>query len=208
MKRLISIALLVLALAAVPAAFAEDSAPAAPTAPAQQQAGGGKPGRAAALLRLRIKLAAHRFHKRCGSDTTDQKCVDAKAKIDTRNGAGETALMLAAANGSPEAVRLLLDHGADPRARTKRNETALGNAGTSGEKYSDACLCNGGTTTACEDNNSCTADLCDPTTGCAHVNAPDGTACSAGICRSGTCVVPQPEPSRRKSTLCTIGAGL
>jgi hypothetical protein len=83
MKRLISIALVVLALAAVPAAFADDTAPVAPTAPAQQQAGGGKAQRQA-HLRLRIKVAAHRFHKRCGSDTENQRCVDAATKAAER----------------------------------------------------------------------------------------------------------------------------
>lgn len=58
--------------------------------------------------------------------------IDAKAKIDARNGAGETALILAAGDGNSQAVRLLLERGADARARTKRNETALGNAGTAG----------------------------------------------------------------------------
>jgi ankyrin repeat protein/prenyltransferase/squalene oxidase-like repeat protein len=58
--------------------------------------------------------------------------VDAKAGIDTKNGAGETALVLAAADGNPAAVRFLLEHGADARVRTKRNETALGNASTAG----------------------------------------------------------------------------
>mgnify|MGYP003341849727 CR=1 FL=1 len=56
----------------------------------------------------------------------------ARARVDARNSAGETALMFAAAEGSPSAVRLLLDRGADPRVRTKRNETALGYAGTAG----------------------------------------------------------------------------
>ena len=80
MKRLISIALLVLALAAVPAAFADDSAPVAPTAPAQQHAGGGKAERLA-LLRLRVQVVAHRFHKRCADDNTNQKCVDFATKV-------------------------------------------------------------------------------------------------------------------------------
>ena len=60
--------------------------------------------------------------------------LDAKAPVDTKNGAGETALILAAGDGNPRAVQLLLDRGADPRARTKRSETALGNAGTSGNE--------------------------------------------------------------------------
>ena len=60
--------------------------------------------------------------------------LDAKAKVDVKNGAGETALILAAGDGNPHAVRLLLDRGADARARTKRNETALGNASTAGNE--------------------------------------------------------------------------
>jgi hypothetical protein len=40
--------------------------------------------------------------------------------------------MFAATNGSADAVGFLLDRGADARVRSKRNETALGNAGTAG----------------------------------------------------------------------------
>lgn len=60
--------------------------------------------------------------------------VNARAGVDTRNGAGETALILAAGDGNPAAVRFLLDNGADARAKTKRSETALGNAGTAGNE--------------------------------------------------------------------------
>src|SRR5688500_14390320 len=42
--------------------------------------------------------------------------IDAKAKIDTRNGAGETALILADGDGHREAGCLLLENGADVRA--------------------------------------------------------------------------------------------
>jgi hypothetical protein len=42
--------------------------------------------------------------------------------------------MIAASRGSSESVRLLLQHGADARAETKRGETALGNAGTAGDE--------------------------------------------------------------------------
>jgi hypothetical protein len=42
--------------------------------------------------------------------------------------------MFAAADGNPDAVRFLLDRGADARVRTKRNETALGNAATAGNE--------------------------------------------------------------------------
>jgi Ankyrin repeats (3 copies)/Squalene-hopene cyclase C-terminal domain/Ankyrin repeat/Prenyltransferase and squalene oxidase repeat len=48
------------------------------------------------------------------------------------NSAGETVLMAAATNGSPEAVRLLLEKGADAAVKSKRTETALGNAATAG----------------------------------------------------------------------------
>jgi hypothetical protein len=40
--------------------------------------------------------------------------------------------MAAATNGSPDAVRLLLDKGADATVKSKRSETALGNAATTG----------------------------------------------------------------------------
>jgi hypothetical protein len=58
--------------------------------------------------------------------------LDAKADVNAKNGAGETALMFAATDGNPRAVGLLLERGADAMVRSKRNETALGNAGTSG----------------------------------------------------------------------------
>ena len=40
------------------------------------------------------------------------------AQVDAKNSAGATALMGAATNGSGSAVQLLLDSGADARART------------------------------------------------------------------------------------------
>ena len=55
-----------------------------------------------------------------------------KADVNTKNGAGETALMFAGTNGSPAAVGFLLDRGADATIRSKRTETALGNAATAG----------------------------------------------------------------------------
>jgi hypothetical protein len=55
-------------------------------------------------------------------------------------------------------------------------------------------VCSGGTPRGCGDGNSCTADLCDPTAGCRHVSAADGTACNDGNacteadrCRAGVC---------------------
>lgn len=60
--------------------------------------------------------------------------LDAKAVVDSKDGAGETALIFAAGDGNPKAVGLLLARGADAKTRTKRNETALGNAGTAGNE--------------------------------------------------------------------------
>ena len=58
--------------------------------------------------------------------------IDKGAQIDAKNGAGATALMAAASNGSPAAVQFLLEKGADARVRTKLGETALGNAAGAG----------------------------------------------------------------------------
>ena len=63
----------------------------------------------------------------------------ARTDVNAKNGAGETALMLAATYGNPKAVQLLLDKGADARVRTKRSETALGNAGRSGNAPPSRC---------------------------------------------------------------------
>ncbi len=45
----------------------------------------------------------------------------------------------------------------------------------------------------CNDGNPCTADACDPATGCTHTQVPDGTTCMfaggmSGSCSQGTCV--------------------
>ena len=42
--------------------------------------------------------------------------------------------MAAAQTGRPETVRLLLEKGADPNLRTKRNESALADAATAGNE--------------------------------------------------------------------------
>ncbi|MEO7734151.1 MAG: hypothetical protein ABIY55_24525 [Kofleriaceae bacterium] len=56
--------------------------------------------------------------------------------------------------------------------------------------------CNGGGTCvsgpppAVSDDNSCTADACDPVTGVAHIALPDGSTCNgAGTCTAGVCSV-------------------
>jgi hypothetical protein len=54
--------------------------------------------------------------------------------------------------------------------------------------------CAGGAPVSCDDGNPCTVDACDPTTGCSHTAAEDGTSCAAssacqgeGVCRAGVC---------------------
>ena len=91
-------------------------------------ANGADPNLALANGRTPLMVAAGR-----GDVETLGLLIDAKAGVDTKDGAGETALILASGDGNPQAVRLLLERGADARARTKRNETALGNASTTGD---------------------------------------------------------------------------
>jgi hypothetical protein len=57
--------------------------------------------------------------------------------------------------------------------------------------------CIGGDALNCDDNDPCTADSCDPFTGCVHspssdaVCTDDGNACTQDLCQSGKCVHPQ-----------------
>jgi hypothetical protein len=94
MKRFIPLALTVLALAAVPAAFADNGStpPVAGPAPTAQQ---GQPasGQGAAnirarieILRLRMQLVELRFAKRCGSNSAKapQACLDFAKKVEDR----------------------------------------------------------------------------------------------------------------------------
>jgi hypothetical protein len=86
MKRLITIALVVFSLAAVPAALADDTtAPAAPTAPGQQQSTN-DPSNRAGHLRLRLKIAVHRFRKHCGTgaDGAPDRCLEVAKKAAER----------------------------------------------------------------------------------------------------------------------------
>ena len=55
-------------------------------------------------------------------------------------------------------------------------------------------VCLPGATTSCDDGNPCSADACDPTTGCAHPDAVNGAVCPTsgpcqlpGYCVSGAC---------------------
>jgi len=44
-------------------------------------------------------------------------------------------------------------------------------------------------TSTCNDHNACTVDACDPQKGCTNTAKKDGTACGAGICSKGKCVI-------------------
>ena len=56
------------------------------------------------------------------------------------------------------------------------------------ETCNGAGTCLSGTAPVVNDNNPCTADACDSTTGVAHIPLPDGTVCNgSGVCTAGTC---------------------
>ncbi|HEV7134750.1 MAG TPA: hypothetical protein VGN27_13565 [Gaiellaceae bacterium] len=92
MKRFITLALAVLALAAVPAAFADNGStpPAAGTPPVAQQGQAGQGAQGVRirleLLRLRIRLVELRFAHRCGSSNASapQACLDFAKKAEDR----------------------------------------------------------------------------------------------------------------------------
>ena len=103
MQRFIALALTVFALAAVPAAFADNGStppttpptasgqdPAAQAAPDQDPAAPAAPGQARGhrleILRLRIRLAELRFAKHCGSNSNSasQRCLDFAKKAEDR----------------------------------------------------------------------------------------------------------------------------
>jgi hypothetical protein len=84
MKRLILLALVALALTAVPVALGDDGGstpPAAGQAPAGQQAGSG--GRLA-MLRMRLQLVEMRFAKHCSNGADQQRCVAFAQKVEQR----------------------------------------------------------------------------------------------------------------------------
>lgn len=68
-----------------------------------------------------------------------------------------------------------------------------GNACLMGEVCTGS-VCGGGQPRSCDDNNSCTADLCDPKLGCVHLAGADGSSCNDGNlctqgdqCKNGSC---------------------
>src|SRR3954447_2643828 len=96
MKRFAPLALIVLALAVVPAAFADDGAPAptSPTAPTPQtqpargapgQQNAGRPGAQlrAEILRLRLQIVQLRFRLHCGrnGNASHERCVAFAQKV-------------------------------------------------------------------------------------------------------------------------------
>jgi hypothetical protein len=62
--------------------------------------------------------------------------IEKGADVNSKDGAGENALMAACASKNPRAVQLLIEQGADVKVRSKRSETALGFAATAGEQAS------------------------------------------------------------------------
>ena len=85
MKRLIPLALVALALAAVPAAFADGgSTPPAPAGQTTPQPG--NPALRFQILRLRLELAGLRFARHCRGDASavPQACLDFAQKVEQR----------------------------------------------------------------------------------------------------------------------------
>jgi Dictyostelium (slime mold) repeat len=61
------------------------------------------------------------------------------------------------------------------------------------EACDGASSCLPGTPPVVSDNNACTVDACDATTGVAHIPLPDGTTCNGtGVCTAGACSVEAP----------------
>ncbi|HVP74582.1 MAG TPA: hypothetical protein VMS63_01070 [Gaiellaceae bacterium] len=85
MKRLIPLALIALALAAVPAAFADDGSTPPPPTQTTQRPGAG-PAQRFLILRLRLDLAALRFARHChgNASSVPQACLDFAKKVEQR----------------------------------------------------------------------------------------------------------------------------
>jgi len=90
MKRLIPLALIALALAAVPAAFADDGGTPPPTGaqttPAQTPKRPGNPKQRFQVLRLRLELAELRFARHCrgNASSVPPACLDFAQKVEQR----------------------------------------------------------------------------------------------------------------------------
>jgi hypothetical protein len=70
-----------------------------------------------------------------------------------------------------------------------------GSACTTGDSCDAAGHCQPGAAVACTDDDPCTAERCDPASGCVYPDAPDGTGCDDGdpctgpdTCEAGVCV--------------------
>ena len=85
MKRLIVLALTVFALAAIPAALADDGTTTPPTAGSSVAPGQAR-GPQLQILRLRIRLAGLVFAKHCGGSATGapERCLDFAKKVEDR----------------------------------------------------------------------------------------------------------------------------
>jgi hypothetical protein len=85
MKRLIVLALTVFALAAIPAALADDGTTTPPTAGSSAAPGQAR-GQQLQILQLRIRLAELRFAKHCGTSSTgaSERCLDFAKKVEDR----------------------------------------------------------------------------------------------------------------------------
>jgi ankyrin repeat protein len=82
--------------------------------------------RAGASARCRLAFTTPLcFAAAAGDFASARSLLDAGARVDAVNDAGYTPLMLAAECNHARVVRLLLERGADPQARTLRGETAL-----------------------------------------------------------------------------------
>jgi len=82
MKRFAPLALIVLALAAVPAAFADDSTPTAPSSPPATQPASGHPMARVRLelLRIRLQLVHLRYQIACHTPDSD-RCTQFTQKV-------------------------------------------------------------------------------------------------------------------------------
>jgi hypothetical protein len=84
MKRLTTLALIVFALAAVPAALGDDATLAAPSAPAAQQQRHVAPGMRLEILRLRMQIVQLRFRLHCSGGRNADKCQAFAQRVDDR----------------------------------------------------------------------------------------------------------------------------